>query len=114
MSFLSPPHKLPQKQQLHTAARLVSMVSGCSAGRLEARGSVSRTQVGQSLTVHLPTAACLLPLCRGRTASQSPVWTGLCDCLSRGHSAVGAMPAGSRDLGTQASGSPQWKGAQPP
>ena len=31
MSYLSPPHKLPQKQQLHTAARLVSMVSGCSA-----------------------------------------------------------------------------------
>ena len=31
MSYLSPPHKLPQKQQLHLATRLVSMVSGCSA-----------------------------------------------------------------------------------
>ena len=31
MSYLSPPHKLPPKQQLHTAARLLSLVSGCSA-----------------------------------------------------------------------------------
>lgn len=30
-SCLSPPHKLSQKQQLHVATRLVSMVSGCSA-----------------------------------------------------------------------------------